>query len=214
MSTSSVEKSFCTTKEAANILGVSVGTVQLWSESGLLQAWKTAGGHRRVIRESVERLLHKAPVTPRFEAPIEPTSHPAQGAGRRLQVLVVEDDVNLLRLYEARMASWPMAPQVIVANNAFAALLILGRVCPDLLITDLRMPGIDGFVMLNALQKAPEAASTRIVVVTGMDKSEVAARGGLPPDIEILDKPIPFDRLQQIAAEVVSSWQLPSSVAR
>jgi excisionase family DNA binding protein len=214
MSISSIEKSFCTTKEAAILLGVSVGTVQLWSESGLLQAWKTAGGHRRVIRESVERLLHKAPTTGIQEAAVEPKNRVTQSAGRRLQVLVVEDDVNLLRLYETRIASWPMAPQVTVSHNAFAALLIMGRTCSDLLITDLRMPGIDGFVMLNALQKAPEASSTRIVVVTGMDRSEVEARGGLPPDIEVLAKPVPFDRLQQIATEVVSSWQLPAGVAQ
>ena len=195
------------------MLGVSVGTVQLWSESGLLQAWKTAGGHRRVIRESVERLLHKAPATVFREVVLEPTSKVKQSADRRLQVLVVEDDVNLLRLYETRIANWPMAPQVTVAHNAFAALLIMGRTCSDLLITDLRMPGIDGFVMLNALQKAPEAANTRIVVVTGMDRSDVEARGGLPQGIEVLAKPVPFDRLQQIAAEVVSSWQLPVGVA-
>jgi excisionase family DNA binding protein len=213
MSISSVEKSFCTTKEAATMLGVSVGTVQLWSESGLLQAWKTAGGHRRVIRESVEKLLHKAPVSLRQEAATEPPNLVKPNGDRRLQVLVVEDDVNLLRLYETRIAMWPMSPQVTVANNAFAALLIMGRTCPDLLITDLRMSGIDGFVMLNALQKAPEASGTRIVVVTGMDKSEVEARGGLPPGVEKLDKPIPFDRLQQIATEVVSSWQIPSSVS-
>jgi excisionase family DNA binding protein len=214
MSTSSVEKSFCTTKEAATMLGVSVGTVQLWSESGLLQAWKTVGGHRRVIRESVEKLLHKAPVQARREIEVETPVAVAVSpqANRRFQVLVVEDDVNLLRLYEARIGNWPMAPQVVVAHNAFAALLIMGRTCPDLLITDLRMPGIDGFVMLNALQKAPEASNTRIVVVTGMDKSEIEARGGLPQDIEILGKPIPFDRLQQIALDVISGWQLPGSV--
>ena len=206
MATSIVEKSFCTTKEAATLLGVSVGTVQLWSESGLLQAWKTAGGHRRVIRESVEKLLHKAP----SPAPTRRTvdSDPqAPATDRRLNVLVVEDDASLLRLYEARVASWPIASQVVVAENAFAALLIMGRTCPDLLITDLRMPGIDGFVMLNALKKAPEVAHTRIVVVTGMDKHEIEARGGLPQGMEVLSKPIPFDRLQQIALEVVGSWQ-------
>jgi excisionase family DNA binding protein len=50
-----VKKSFCTTREAATLLGVSVGTVQLWVENGLLQAWKTAGGHRRVMRDSIAR---------------------------------------------------------------------------------------------------------------------------------------------------------------
>ncbi len=208
MSSSSVQKSFCTTKEAATLLGVSVGTVQLWSESGLLQAWKTAGGHRRVIRESVEKLLHKSPA-PKQAA--HARDHSVQEpASRRLNVLVVEDDPSLLRLYEVRLASWPIPSTVLVAENAFAALLIMGRTPQDLLITDLHMSGIDGFAMLNALQKAPEVANTRIVVVTGMDQSDIEARGGLPPEIEVMGKPIPFDRLQQIAVDVVATWQLPA----
>lgn len=48
---------FCTTREAAELLNVSLRTVQLWVDDGILQAWKTAGGHRRVQRESVDRLL-------------------------------------------------------------------------------------------------------------------------------------------------------------
>ncbi len=199
MTLATVEKSFCTTSEAALLLGVSVGTVQLWAESGLLQAWKTAGGHRRVMRDSVERLLHKA----------QPTDAKAntQAQGQRLSVLVVEDDSSLLRLYQTRIAAWPMAPQVTLCSNGFAALLTLGRICPDLLITDLRMPGIDGFVMLRALQNAPEAAHTRIVVVSGLDAAEIAAQGGLPGGIERLGKPVPFERLQQIGSALASSRQ-------
>eukprot|EP01036_Dinobryon_divergens_P016193 gene16192-21946_t len=45
-----IEKTFCTTREAASRLGISIGTVQLWVEKGLLSAWKTEGGHRRVTR--------------------------------------------------------------------------------------------------------------------------------------------------------------------
>jgi len=46
----------CTTAEAARSLGVSLRTVQLWVDSGALQAWKTVGGHRRIPLESLERL--------------------------------------------------------------------------------------------------------------------------------------------------------------
>ncbi|QDX80347.1 hypothetical protein B9N43_03145 [Denitratisoma sp. DHT3] len=46
----------CSTREAADILGVSLRTVQLWVDSGILDAWKTAGGHRRVSRASIEAL--------------------------------------------------------------------------------------------------------------------------------------------------------------
>lgn len=195
-----IEKSFCTTKEAATLLGVSVGTVQLWVESGLLQAWKTAGGHRRVMRDSVEGLLRKAP--PAISAPLERSA-----IEKSLSVLVVEDDASLLRLYQARISAWPMAPEVTVCSNGFAALLTLGRTRPDLLVTDLRMPGIDGFVMLRALQSAPEAAQTRVVVVSGLDPVEINAQGGLPANIEVLGKPVPFDRLQQIGSELAISRQ-------
>jgi excisionase family DNA binding protein len=100
-----VERAFCSTREAATLLGVSVGTVQLWVESGRLEAWKTAGGHRRVMRDSVERLLRRRSTA---DAPPPPNAEP-----RRPTVMVVDDDINLLRLYEARISHWPMSPQVI-----------------------------------------------------------------------------------------------------
>mgnify|MGYP000630290012 CR=1 FL=1 len=45
--------SFLTTREAAQVLGVSLRTTQLWVENGQLDAWKTEGGHRRISRASV-----------------------------------------------------------------------------------------------------------------------------------------------------------------
>ena len=49
----STQSAYCTTREAAELLGVSLTTAQLWVESGLLEAWKTEGGHRRIHRTSV-----------------------------------------------------------------------------------------------------------------------------------------------------------------
>ncbi|MDR3368667.1 response regulator [Rhodoferax sp.] len=201
MQQATVEKSFCTTREAANLLGVSVGTVQLWVESGLLQAWKTAGGHRRVMRDSLDSLLHKRPLT--APSAIQPSVE-----SRHLKVLVVEDDANLLRLYQANMAGWPMRPEVTLTDNAVSALLAMGRNCPDLLVADLQMPDMDGFSMLRVLREAPEFAKTTIVIVTGLDAAEIELRGGIPADIEILPKPIPFDRLRAIAAGIVNQWHL------
>ncbi|MDD2881847.1 MAG: response regulator [Rhodoferax sp.] len=202
-----VEKSFCTTREAATLLGVSVGTVQLWVESGLLQAWKTAGGHRRVMRASVDSLLHKAPQS----VVAQTDNRLLTNQPRRLSVMVVEDDPALLRLYKANLTRWPMQPEVICVDNAVSALMMLGRGGPDLLIADLNMPGMDGFSMLRVLSKAPEMAQTTIVVVSGLDAAAIAVRGGLPEGIEVLSKPIPYDRLVDIAVGLVkqSSFQLP-----
>ena len=47
----------CTTRQAAEALGVALRTAQLWTESGRLRAWKTEGGHRRILVSSVKELL-------------------------------------------------------------------------------------------------------------------------------------------------------------
>ena len=46
----------CTTRQAAEALGVALRTAQLWTESGRLRAWKTEGGHRRILVASVKEL--------------------------------------------------------------------------------------------------------------------------------------------------------------
>lgn len=126
------------------------------------------------------------------------------------RVLVVEDDENLLRLYRSRLAGWPMAPSVSLANGGVSGLLMMGRCSPDLLITDLSMPGMDGFTMLQDLRHTPELRHTTIVVVTGLDTEELARKGGVPEGIEVLPKPVPFDRLRTIATMVAAN----KSVAR
>ncbi len=203
MPTAAVEKNFFTTREAAAILGVAVSTIQLWVESGILQAWRTTGGHRRVLRESVEAMLHKGPATLRRSA----TERRRATSPGRLRVMVVDDDAILLRIYQAKMAQWPMAPEVIALDNAVSALLAMGRGTPDLLVTDLQMPGMDGFNMLRVLHQAPEVSSTTIVVVSGLDSAEIEQNGGLPNGIEILKKPIPFDRLLAIATGIIQRRQ-------
>ncbi|MCX7248849.1 MAG: response regulator, partial [Burkholderiales bacterium] len=89
-------------------------------------------------------------------------------------------------------------------DNAVAALMAIGRGGPDLLITDLNMPFTDGFEMLRVLSKAPEAAHTTIVVVSGLDAAEIARRGPVPAGIEVLPKPVPFDRLLAIATGILN----------
>lgn len=201
-----IEKTFFTTREASERLGVCVRTTQLWVESGLLAAWKTAGGHRRVSRESVEALLHRVADTSPGQQPPTPDT--------RFKVLIVEDDPALLRLYATRLAQWPMPPQVIVASNGLEALVKVGREMPDLLIADLNMPEMDGLQLLRVLKEMPELEGLAMVVVSGLDAEEIAARGGVPEGVAILPKPVPFTALLEIAyriwaqklASLTGSW--------
>ena len=186
--------SFCTTREAAELLGVSLRTAQLWVESGLLEAWKTEGGHRRILRASVEQLL----------ADKEAVSNPLVVTGaERLRVLVVEDDNVLLKLYKLRIASWNLPLTLTMAANGYEGLMHIGRASPDLLILDLRMPGMDGFQMLQTLVHSPFREGMEIVVVTGLDADEIAARGGLPRGVTLFPKPVPFGRLREMVEAIL-----------
>lgn len=201
-----VLKTFCTTLEAAKILGVAQRTVQLWAESGLLEAWKTSGGHRRITRQSIERLL----LNPSAVAPPSGANSSASEGGltdasapRPIRILVVEDDVNLRKLYELNLTRWSMRPAVTTAGDGYEALILMGNTKPDLLIVDLNLPGMDGFRMIETIRSVPELGDMVIVVVTGMDAAEVKRRGVLAPDIQVLPKPVPFNVLMQIAEQVV-----------
>lgn len=184
---------YCTTREAAEMLGVSLRTVQLWTESGLLEAWKTEGGHRRISRSSVQLLLSG-----------ERIPHPGPAAAERriarVKILAVDDDSVLLKLYKAVIAGWNLPVDIITAGDGVEGLIRVGRDTPDLMITDLSMPGMDGFELIRSLATSSFREGMEIVVVTGLDAADVEARGGLPAGVRLFPKPVPFAELRAIVA--------------
>lgn len=185
---------FCTTREAARMLGISLRTAQLWVENGTLEAWKTEGGHRRISIASVQRLRAAE------AGPAGLQSQPAE----HLKVLVVEDDNILLRLYKSHLESWGLPLTVATARNGVEGLILVGRISPDLLITDLSMPEMNGFGMLRTLTQTSYREGMEIVVVTGLDEATIAAEGGLPGDIRLLHKPVHFAALRALCEQLLA----------
>ena len=204
-----VQRAFCTTRRAAELLGVSLRTAQLWSESGVLEAWKTEGGHRRISLESVKRLLADPKVISQTETIPPPSVRARDDGDRPFSILVVEDEATLCLVYELTLSRWPMQPQVMTAYDGYEALLRVGLNRPDMLVTDLRMPGMNGFQMLRTLRKLHELSDMKIVVVSGLSPDEIEDGGGIPEGIQVLPKPIPFDQLQEIAERVAASRHSP-----
>lgn len=189
------------TREAAEQLGVALRTVQLWVESGVLPAWKTAGGHRRISRVAVERLIGERRAALSGDAPSPPVAAPSTS---RLRVMVVEDEPELLRLFTMVITGWDLPVDVTPAADGFEALLRMGQHCPDLLVTDLNMPGMDGFKMIASLRGVgPACGGMDIVVVTALSEAEIAHRGGLPPNVRVFHKPVPFDELEALVRDRV-----------
>ena len=194
------ERDVCSTREAAERLGVSLRTVQLWAEAGLIRAWKTPGGHRRILLASIDELV--------LRRGGEIARRPRSG---QYQVLVVEDEPDFRRLFELHLRSWELPIELQSVPSGFDALLRIGAARPDLLITDLRMPGIDGFEMLRALKSSGAISDLEIIAVTALSDHTIQERGGLPPGVPVLHKPLRFAQLRSHLGLLVDHWKRPAA---
>lgn len=192
----------CSTKEAASLLGVSHRTVQLWVESGVLQAWKTAGGHRRILLSSVHRLVAQRNQAVQANAPAPSAAPAPEPAGRR--IVMADDDATLLRLYELEISGWGLDAELIKARDGFDALIRIGEARPDLLISDLNMPGMDGFRMVRTLRADPRYGKMAIIVISGLDRATIASMG-LPDDIPVFSKPVRFNELREKVEQILAA---------
>jgi len=178
---------FLSTRETAVQLGLSPTTIQLWVEAGKLPAWKTKGGHRRIPREAVDRLLAEQ----RGMLIDDPTRTPV--------VLVVEDDPVQRALYVEKFTSWKLPVELVTAADGYMGLIAVGRHDPDLLIADLDMPEMNGFEMIKRILDNPyQKRHTRILVVSALSREQIDAAGGLPESIPVYPKPIPFVALKTL----------------
>ena len=189
------ENGYLTTREAAELLGVSLRTVQLWVESAVLRAWKTAGGHRRIERSSVQELLdQRGTAAGGQESAVEDD---------RLTVVYVEDDAKMVKFFKRLLDTLDLSMRVITAANGFDGLLQIGLARPDLIMTDLLMPGMDGFRMIRAIKGQPEMAKTRLVVITGLSDDDLVRYGGLPEGVQVLHKPVSIDQIKALLRTAV-----------
>lgn len=177
-----------TTHDVATELGVTIRSVQLWVEQGVFDAWKTPGGHRRITRESFTKVA------------LRRTNYgKAHAINDRLKVVIVEDNAEILKLYRMTIESWKLPIDVMYIANGWAGIVGIAQSNPDLLITDLKMPELDGFAVIKAIRSLPEFAQMSIIVVSGMQNSEILDTGSIPNDISIYCKnPIPFMEIKAL----------------
>lgn len=175
---------FYSTREAAVKLGLSLGTVQKMVEIGALSAWKTSGGHRRVLASSLEDYIRSR------------QSSPQVGGNQTLSILVVEDDDAIQKKYADQISDWDIDLNLRLETSGLNTLLYIAKHRPDIVITDLQMANLDGFELINSLRKDLSFSKMDILVVTEMSKQDIAERGGLPKDVMVFAKPISFATLQ------------------
>jgi DNA-binding NarL/FixJ family response regulator len=92
----------------------------------------------------------------------------------RHKILVLDDDADWLALCREQLTALPSRPEVHTANNAKRALSILESEKIRVLISDLKMPRIDGLQMIAIVRR--RFPTTRTVVLSGLEDEEYRSR--------------------------------------
>jgi excisionase family DNA binding protein len=146
-----------TSSEVGHLLQVNPSSVKKWVDDGLLLAFRTPGGHRRIrALDLVEFLFrHKMPI-------------PAElaDAGRK-RVLLVDDNGVQLSALSRSLKRHADRLEVVTANNGIDALVLVGSFQPHFIVLDIFMPEIDGVEVCRRLKKRHQTRDVQVVVVSG-----------------------------------------------
>lgn len=91
------------------------------------------------------------------------------------KIMVVEDDASLREIYSIRITA--EGYEVVSAGDGEEALAVAVREKPDLILSDIMMPKISGFDMLDILRSTPEIAQIKVVMMTALSADDQRQRG-------------------------------------
>lgn len=145
----------------AQMLNVDPGSVANWIDQNLLKAHRTPGGHRRVAVDDLIAFLkeHRMPV-------------PADLAPSPVRILVVDDNEAITQLIARTIRAAHPEYEVVEAHDGFRAGTILATMRPDVVILDLRMPGMDGYEVCKLIKAQESTRQAEVLAMTAYPSEE------------------------------------------
>ena len=120
-------------------------------------------------------------------------------------ILIVDDDESIRELLRLHLSS--AGYDVRVAEDAIAAGYMVLRSPPDLIITDVNMPHMDGFEFVAALRADKALPNIPVIFLTSLDDGD--ARGRELGAAGYVTKPVRADRLLSLVAQHVPGGAIP-----
>lgn len=118
------------------------------------------------------------------------------------KVMLVEDDNNLREIYEARLTAEGYT--IVSAHDGEEALALAVKEKPDLIISDVMMPKISGFDMLDILRSTPETRNAKVIMMTALSQAEDRQRADkLGADRYLVKSQVTLEDVIKTAHEVL-----------
>src|SRR3989339_813162 len=142
-----------TTFQVSKLLHVDITTVIDWIDSGKIPAYKTPGGHRRIEIKDLLEFLKK------YRMPIPEELSTAVDVQKNQ---IIKQPQNNIKKISIVIKKYFNNIEIELESEGFLAGKKIVEFKPDLLILDIRLPGMDGFEVLKQLKKE----KMKIIVIT------------------------------------------------
>jgi DNA-binding response OmpR family regulator len=129
-----------------------------------------------------------------------------------VRILVADDDPWILRMVANVLGK--RGYDVVVASDGEDALEKAIASTPDLLITDVMMPKMDGWTLVKALRARAEMAFLPVVFLTGLSSDDDRIRGFRLGADDYMAKPFRFEELDLRVARTLNRARMVHQVAR
>jgi twitching motility two-component system response regulator PilG len=118
-----------------------------------------------------------------------------------MKVLLVDDTRTLLSLIQVYLMGWEM--EFVEARDGKQGLDQARLHRPSLVISDVRMPGMDGFELCAAIRADKELHGTPVVLLTSLNDDASRRKGRLVGASAFLTKPVSVDELRRTVSEIL-----------
>ena len=182
-----------TLSQACKYCKVSTKTIINWIEAGELSALKTAGGHRRIKKDDLDKFLKKKGLSLPEGIKIE----------ERKKILVVDDDRIIVETIVQALEEDEYGYDLISAADGFEAGLQVSHFKPDLLILDIMMPDINGYEVCRKIKSNPDTTNIKIIALSAYLNEEAFDKMKVYGADACFSKPLPLGQLKDIVAKLL-----------
>lgn len=120
--------------------------------------------------------------------------------------MIVEDDNSLREIYGIRLTA--EGYEIVSAADGEEALAVAVREKPDLILSDVMMPKISGFDMLDILRQTPETKDIKVVMMTALSSEDQRARGeSLGADRYLVKSQVGIEDVVNVVHDVLGDKQ-------
>jgi twitching motility two-component system response regulator PilG len=118
-----------------------------------------------------------------------------------MKVLLVDDTKTLTTLIKVYLMGWSL--QFHEAQDGASALKAAREIKPDLVISDIKMPVMDGFQLCAAIRADKDLAKTPVILLTHLEDQASRDKGRSAGATAFLTKPVAVEALRQVVAKVL-----------